>query len=110
MIHLSQLMQHASLFPADRDGHVPEATDDWRKMHFDHGPLDPEEPGISAAEKQRRTEHLDKVWWPQVLRRVREQHESLKAQGHETPFKQWMDDVRSVEAQTPTVAQVDKIE
>jgi hypothetical protein len=79
-------------------------------MKFDHGPLDPEEPGISAAQRQQRIEHLDKVWWPQVLRQVRQEHQKLLEAGHATPFKQWMDEVKPGQVQAPTVAQVEKVD
>jgi hypothetical protein len=89
MIPHSQLERFGLNFPHDRDGHVPEATDDWRKMSFDHGALDPEEPAISAAERQRRIDHLDTVWWPQVLAEVRRQHDELVQRGEPSPLGLW---------------------
>ena len=91
MIPHSQLERFGLNFPHDQSGHVPEATDDWRKMQFDHGAQDPEEPGISAEERQRRIDHLDQTWWPQVLAEVRQQHDELVKRGEPSPFSQWVE-------------------
>jgi hypothetical protein len=91
MIHYSKLEVYALVFPQDREGNVPESTDDWRKMSFDHGPNDPEEPGISPEERQRRIDYLDNVWWPQVLGDVRQQHDELVKRGEPSPFSQWVE-------------------
>jgi len=73
MIHKSELGEHAERFPADSAGHVPEQGDDWRGMSFEHGPHDPDEKGISDEERQRRIEHLDQEWWPNVIAQVNEE-------------------------------------
>jgi hypothetical protein len=94
MIHHSTLKEHAPRFPADGAGFVPEAADNWRQMQFDHKDQNPEEPGISAEERQRRLDYLDKQWWPQLLAQVRTEHEALVAEGHPSPFKSWIENVR----------------
>jgi hypothetical protein len=94
MIHHSTLKEHAPRFPADADGFVPEAADNWRQMKFDHKDQDPNETGISAEERQRRLDYLDQQWWPQLLAQVRKEHDELIAAGHPSPFKSWVDNVR----------------
>ncbi len=89
MFHKSQLGEHAEGFPQDSAGYVPHTDDQWRQMKFDHGAMDPEEPGISAEERTRRLEHLDQVWWPGVLARVAEQHNRLVKEHGESYLHRW---------------------
>jgi hypothetical protein len=77
MFHRDELGEHADKFLADLDLQVPEPEDDWRKMRFDHGPNDPEEPGISPQERQRRIDFLDQQWWPEVLSKIASAHQEL---------------------------------
>jgi hypothetical protein len=110
MIPYAQLERFGLNFPRDRTDHVPEATDDWRKMSFDHGAQDPEAPGISDAERQRRIDHLDQVWWPQVLSEVRAQHDELVQRGEASPFSQWVERMKPNEGDVGpgiSVAQID---
>jgi len=77
MFHRNELGDHGHKFPADLDLQIPEPEDNWRQMKFDHGPNDPDEPGISAEEHQRRIEFLDKQWWPDLLAKVAAAHQEL---------------------------------
>jgi len=93
MIHKSELGEHAERFPADSAGHVPEQGDDWRGMSFEHGPHDPDEKGISDEERQRRIEHLDQEWWPNVIAQVNEEIRQLGLLPGGSPIKKWRDQV-----------------
>jgi hypothetical protein len=53
------------------DGYVPEPDDDWRDMRWALGPDDPDEEGISDAERRDRIRYLDEEWWPTVLEAAR---------------------------------------
>ena len=63
MYHKSNFGKFAPRGVADVDGYVPEPDDDWRDMRWDLGPDDPDEEGISAAERRDRTKYLDEEWW-----------------------------------------------
>lgn len=89
MFHKSHIGEHGERFPADLKGHVPVHGDCWRRMHFDHGELDPEEPGISEEERARRITYLDKVWWPQVLEKVHAERLLLEAEHGPTFMERW---------------------
>ena len=67
MYHKSNFGKFAPRGVADVDGYVPEPDDDWRDMRWDLGPDDPDEEGISAAERRDRIKYLDEEWWPTVL-------------------------------------------
>ncbi len=91
MIHLSDLIEYAHWFlhHADQDGHVPEHGDHWSKMNYDHGEQDPDEPGISEAERQRRVAYLNETWWPDVIAHVNEQKEELSNLPGGNPIEKW---------------------
>lgn len=89
MFHKSKLEKFKASFPHDSTGHVPVHVDCWRQMEFDHADQDPNEEGISAEEKTRRIEYLDKEWWPKVLAGVREEHERLTDEHGESFMQQW---------------------
>jgi hypothetical protein len=91
MLHKSKLGEHAAHFPTDLDGHVPEPTDHWSAMNFEHGPHDPDEPGISEEEKARRVAYLDTEWWPSVLAHVEKGKSTLSALPGGNPIKHWRD-------------------
>lgn len=92
MLHKSELGEHADRFPHDRDGHVPEHGDHWSDMSFEHGPHDPDEPGIGEKEKAKRTAYLDNEWWPSILGKVRDERDALAALPGGTPIKRWRDE------------------
>ena len=89
MFHKSKLEKFDAKFPHDSKGHVPVHVDCWRQMRFDHADQDPNEEGISAEEKARRIEYLDKEWWPKVLEGVQEEHERLTDEHGESFMQQW---------------------
>lgn len=93
MLHKSELGEHADRFPSDQNGHVPEHDDHWSEMHFEHGPHDPDEAGISDEERARRTEYLDTQWWPQILAQVRAERENLDQLPGGNPIKRWHEQV-----------------
>lgn len=93
MLHRSELGEHASKFPADRKGHVPEHHDHWSKMDFDHGAEDPNEAGISAEERERRIRFLDEQWWPRVIAQVHEERAKLAKLPGGTPIRRWRESV-----------------
>ena len=68
---------------------VPAPHDHWRDMQFEHDDMDPEEAGISADEKARRTKYLNDVWWPQITQQVEEEHQRLKREHGETFIERW---------------------
>jgi len=67
MYHKSNFGKFAPRGVCDLDGYVPEPADNWRDMRWDHGPDDPDEAGISAAERRDRIRHLDEEWWPSLV-------------------------------------------
>jgi hypothetical protein len=93
MLHKSELGEHATRFPTDQDGHIPEHGDHWGDMKFDHGPNDPDEQGISDEERARRIEYLDKQWWPQVLADVNAEKGKLDGLPGGNPIKRWSEQV-----------------
>lgn len=92
MFHRNELGDHGHKFPADLDLQIPEPGDDWRQMKFEHGPNDPNEPGIRPEERQRRIEFLDKQWWPEVLAKVAAAHETLPEGSF---IKRWQRDAQA---------------
>lgn len=93
MLHSSKLGEHAHRFPTDRKGYVPDHHDHWKHMDFDHGPHDPDEPGISEEERQRRIEYLDTEWWPSIIAQVNEQKQQIVDLPDETLIRNWCKDV-----------------
>jgi hypothetical protein len=92
MLHKSELGEHADRFPQDSDGHVPEHGDHWSDMSFEHGPHDPDEPGISAEERAKRMEYLDSQWWPSLLEKVGKQRDELAQLPGGSPIKRWREE------------------
>lgn len=109
MLHKSELGEHAHRFPTDLDGQIPEHGDHWSDMHFEHGPHDPDEPGISAEERARRIEYLDTQWWPQILAQVQTEKEKLHQLPGGNPIKKWRDEVMR-EPPSPHGFEVEEIE
>jgi hypothetical protein len=93
MLHHSKLGDLAKHFPKDRRGNVPDHRDHWSHMDFDHGEHDPDEPGISQEERERRIAYLDNQWWPKIIAQVNEQKKNLAGQPHETHIREWVEDV-----------------
>lgn len=91
MLHQSELGDHASRFPVDQQGRVPEEGDDWRNMRFDYGSNDPHEKGISDEERRRRIDYLDQEWWPKVIAQVNAEIEKLGQLPGGSPIKKWRD-------------------
>jgi hypothetical protein len=89
MFHKSKLGRHAKHFPHDQMGYVPVDSDSWRQMKFEHADMDPDEEGISAEERARRIEYLDKVWWPRLLADVHEQRLRLVKEYGQSFITQW---------------------
>ncbi len=94
MLHKSKLGEHAEGFPHDRDDHVPHLSDHWRHMNFDHGAKDPDEEGIDEAERARRIEYLDTVWWPEVLAKVDAEKQRLEQTVGHSFIERWQDEVQ----------------
>lgn len=103
MLHKSILGEHAAHFPHDEEGHVPEPGDHWSKMKFQLGPNSPFEEGISHEEKAKRTEYLDKVWWPKILEHVAEGKAKLDGLPEGNPVKHWRDAVMTNPANTGSI-------
>jgi hypothetical protein len=93
MLHKSLLGEHAVHFPCDEEGHIPEPGDHWSKMKFQLGPNSPFEEGISHAEKTKRTEYLDREWWPKVLERVAIGKARLDGLPEGNPIQHWRQEV-----------------
>jgi hypothetical protein len=91
MLHKSKFGHHGEKLPSDLDGQIPEEGDDWRDMNFDHGPLSPDEPGISNEERTQRMEHLDKEWWPKIIAIANSQRAQIELSPADTPIKHWED-------------------
>ena len=89
MFHKAKLEKYRGNFPHDSEGHVPVHIDCWRNMKFEHADQDPNEEGITAEEKARRIEYLDKVWWPKILERVQSEHERLANEHGESFMEHW---------------------
>ncbi len=89
MLHFSKLGEFAEKFPRDTAGYVPVQGDCWRQMKFDDHQMDPEEEGISAEERARRIEYLDKEWWPQVLAKTNDEKQRLEEIHGETFISHW---------------------
>lgn len=89
MLHKSKLDQFESQFPHDANGNVPVHRDHWQTMEYDHGEMDPNEPGLSAEEKARRIEYLNKEWWPQILKQVEEERHRLAVKHGGTFMDHW---------------------
>ncbi|QDU99052.1 hypothetical protein [Lignipirellula cremea] len=89
MFHKAKLDEYAGAFPHDTTGHVPTETDSWRQMKFDHADQDPNEPGISPEEKERRLAYLDNEWWPSVLKSVHEEKSRLEQEHGESFMHHW---------------------
>ena len=89
MFHKSELGDLADGFPQDSQGNIPHTSDHWRQMKFDHGARDPDEEGISEAERQSRLEYLDQVWWPQVLAKAAAEHDRLLKEQGESYVQRW---------------------
>lgn len=93
MLHISDLGEYAHKFFADKDGHVPEHGDHWRKMKIDHGENDPDEEGISEEERQRRIAYLDEQWWPNIIAQVAKEKEALSKLPGGNPVHKWRDEI-----------------
>lgn len=93
MLHKDKLGEHAAHFPHDDEGHIPEPGDHWANMKFQLGPNSPFEEGISAEERARRTEYLDKVWWPAILEHAKEGRAKLRLLPDGSPIQHWRDEV-----------------
>lgn len=63
--------------------------DHWREMQFEHDDMDPQQDGLSAEERSRRTEYLNTVWWPSVLKRVHDERDRLAGLHGETFTEHW---------------------
>ncbi len=100
MIHKSELGRYGKHFPHDQMGYVPIDTDSWRQMRFDHAEMDPDEEGISAEERTRRLEYLDKVWWPRMLAGVHEHRLRLEKEHGHSFISRWEQAVRR-QAESP---------
>ena len=93
MLHKSELGEHADRFPIDQDGNIPEHGDHWSDSHFEHGPNDPHEEGISDEERARRMDYLNTQWWPKIIAQVNEEKESLSQLPGGNPIRKWREGV-----------------
>lgn len=89
MFHKSEFDHLGHEFPHDQNGFVPVHGDHWRDLQFEHDGMDPQEAGISDEERKRRTEFLNTVWWPEVLKRVQNEHRRLMQIHGETFTEHW---------------------